>query len=110
MPKATETEKMYEVRLSNSFVHPTVKKKPAVDKNGNKLPVMVLVAFVDTPQKKEFPFYGDETHLLTQEEYESACLLKVPASVAERESEKNPKSVNSEGRVINPNLVIKEVS
>lgn len=98
MPKATDTEKMYEVRLSTSFVHPTVKGKPAVDKQGNKLPVMVLVAFSDTPQKKEFKFYADETHLLTQEEYESACLLKVPFNI------------NSEGRIKNPNLVIKEVT
>lgn len=96
--KTSDGAKLFEVRMSNEYKQPTIKGGKPRDKKGNPLPVMVLCAFSDTPEKKEWQFYGDEAHVLTEEEYNSACFLKVPISI------------NKEGRVINPNLVIKEVS
>lgn len=100
MPKQPETtEKLYNVRVSNLFEAPKVNGLPPKDRKGNPLPILVLVAFADDPQrKKTFPFFGDDEHLLNHEEYLSACFQKVP------------KSVNHEGVIPHPFVIVKEVS
>lgn len=98
MPKSPTSESMYSVRVSAEYKQPTINGQKPKDRKGNPLPIMVLVAFADSERKKDFPFYGDEEHLMTQEEYESACFLKVP------------KNINETGRIKHPHVVIKEVS
>lgn len=97
MPKHQEAEKQYRVRMSADYKQPTINGQKPKDRKGNPLPVMVLVAFADTPQKKEFAFYGDEEHYMNESEYRSACFLKVPLNI------------NPDGVIPNPNIVVKEV-
>lgn len=109
MPK--QEEKRYEVRVSNNYKQPTINGKPPMNKNGERLPIMVLVAFPESKTaKKDFKFFGDDSVLMSEQEMLSACYLPVPASIAEAERENNPNNVNGKGWIKNPNLVIQEVN
>lgn len=110
MAKEKTESKLFEIGVSNKYKQPTINGQPPKTRKGELLPILVLVAFADDKLKrKEFKFYGDDTHLMSFEEMESACYLRVPASVSDAERESNPLNVNDKGWVKNPNLVIKEV-
>lgn len=99
MPKPENKDKLYSVRVSTDYKKPTINGQKPRDRKGNPLPIMVLVAFAnDAKLKKDFPFYGDEEQIMSEEEYRSACFLKVPHNI------------NPNGVVPNPHVIVKEVS
>lgn len=109
MAKEKAENTMFKVRLSAMVKRPTINGLPPQKRDGTKLPLFVAVAFTDDKtRRKEFKFFGDESHLMTREEVDSACYLAVPFSVSEAERENNPHNVNEMGRVKNPGLIIEE--